>query len=1149
MKKANNLDKRKKINVKDFLKAINFEPHPGQQPIIDAYISGKREIVWVAGRRAGKALDIKTPILTTSGWKTMGDLKEGDYVFGQDGKPTKVSWTSDIMYGHKCYDVKFSDGSIIKADAEHQWTVEDKSFRKNTARAKNTSCKLKTKTTEELLKDYKILRSDGDFENNYSIKTCSPIEFKEKELPIDPYVFGCWLGDGHSNGSGFTTEDKEFIELFDSRGYELRKGTSKYHYSIYNKEPVRNIRFTTRWSRKITILKQLQELGVIKNKHIPDCYKFSSIEQRLELLRGLMDTDGYCDEGRGQEYCGVNKRLCEDVYELMISLGLKPGFGEHECYLEGRYICQKYRINLTTELRIFNLKRKYERQKESTREWTKRRYIVDIKECESIPVKCIGVENENHLYLAGKNLIATHNSQTLGVIAVMESMLAGSKIWVVAPDYSLAERVFNYLLQYVSKIYPDGSYRVTSKPGMSIRFDNGSIVECKSGDNPNCFDEETEILTNNGWKYFNDLKKEDLVLVRDNGISKWQNTKRIIKQSYSGEMIKIESKSIDSVTTPNHRFLVKKSYSQKEEIVDALNLNTKDTIPSTSKWIGVEKRYFTIPSIIKKFSTYSVECEPILIDIKDWCAFMGIFLSEGSCAGSMGGMSSINSGNYQVFISQTIPENRKIIKELLEKLPFNYREKKDGFEILNKQLWSYLKQFGNKYQKYIPNEIKELQSNNLKILIDWLILGDGCIHKGQRSYHTTSERLANDFQEVLQKIGKYGIIRKRKQNNTEIKGRKINSIGYIWEVVEKNREFHSLYSSKENYISKINYSGNVYCCETDAGIIYVRRNGKPYWSGNSLLGEEVDLLIIDEAAMMSPNVYDRYLFATTAIRKGLTIFISTPNKKNWFFRKYGEVKDNEEGFVFNSPSSINPYVPPEEIERARKSLPEDVFKQEYLAQFLDTGAGVFRGFYDLIGETYDEPWGSHRYVMGADLAKVNDFTVLTVIDKQTHNVVYWERFNGLDWSLVIKKIANIANKYNKAKLIIDSTGVGNPVTEAIKREAEGLLVEEFKFHTKSKKDLIDKLSIFIENRAIRIPDEPDLLDELDCYACEMTDGGTLKYGAPKGKHDDAVTSLALAVWGLNSPDALEDADDLYKINIKNFLLDDDNEEIIHRTHK
>lgn len=375
----------------------------------------------------------------------------------------------------------------------------------------------------------------------------------------------------------------------------------------------------------------------------------------------------------------------------------------------------------------------------------------------------------------------------------------------------------------------------------------------------------------------------------------------------------------------------------------------------------------------------------------------------------------------------------------------------------------------------------------------------------------------------------------------------------VWITAPTYSLAEKVFNELLTFISKI-YPEGTFRITSKPGMSIMFDNGtliecKSSENPEGMLGEEVDLLIIDEAAMVSPNVYDRYLFATTAIRKGLTIFISTPNKKNWFFRKYGEVKDSEEGFVFNSPSSINPYMPPEEIERARKIVPEDVFKQEYLAQFLDTGAGVFRGFYDLVGETYDEPWGSHRYVMGADLAKVNDFTVLTVIDKQTHNVVYWERFNGLDWSLVIKKIANIANKYNKAKLIIDSTGVGNPVTEAIKREAEGLLVEEFKFHTKSKKDLIDKLSIFIENRAIRIPDEPDLLDELDCYACEMTEGGTLKYGAPKGKHDDAVTSLALAVWGLNSPDALEAADDLYKINIKNFLLDDDNEEIIHRTHK
>jgi hypothetical protein len=284
----------------------------------------------------------------------------------------------------------------------------------------------------------------------------------------------------------------------------------------------------------------------------------------------------------------------------------------------------------------------------------------------------------------------------------------------------------------------------------------------------------------------------------------------------------------------------------------------------------------------------------------------------------------------------------------------------------------------------------------------------------------------------------------------------------------------------------------------------------------SLLGDEVDLLIIDEAAMMSPMVYDRYLFATTAMRKGTTIFISTPFKKNWFFRKYKEIQETGDGFTFNSPSSINPHIPVEEIERAKRSLPEDVFKQEYLAEFLDTGAGVFRGFYDITidrKDCYEEPKPEHRYVIGADIAKVNDFTVLTVIDRQNHKVVYWDRFNRIEWDLLIQRITALANKYNRAKVVIDSTGLGNPVTERIQRN--GINVIDFKFATKSKHDLIDKLSIFIEHKGITIPDEPILLDELDCYACEMSETtGALKYSAPIGKHDDAICSLGLAVWDL-----------------------------------
>jgi hypothetical protein len=372
----------------------------------------------------------------------------------------------------------------------------------------------------------------------------------------------------------------------------------------------------------------------------------------------------------------------------------------------------------------------------------------------------------------------------------------------------------------------------------------------------------------------------------------------------------------------------------------------------------------------------------------------------------------------------------------------------------------------------------------------------------------------------------------------------------IWIVAPDYGLTEKVFTYLLQYVAKIFPEGTYHISSKpgmnirfDNGTIIECKSGD---NPNSLLGDELDLLIIDEAAMMSPNVYDRYLFATTAMRKGTTIFISTPQRKNWFFRKYGEIKGKEDGFVYNTPSAINPYLPTEEIERAKRSLPTDIFKQEYEAQFLDTGAGVFRGFDDCkIAHYKEEPKGSHRYIMGVDIAKVNDFTVITVIDKQTNSVVYWERFNGLEWPLITAKIVNVARKYNHAKVIIDSTGVGNPVSDTIRREL-GTTPEDFKFAAKSKKDLIDKLSIFIENKSITIPDEIELLDELDCYACEMTEGGTLKYGAPIGKHDDCVMSLGLAVWGLTSMNKKPLADDLFKVELKNMLLEDIP---VHRTHR
>lgn len=286
----------------------------------------------------------------------------------------------------------------------------------------------------------------------------------------------------------------------------------------------------------------------------------------------------------------------------------------------------------------------------------------------------------------------------------------------------------------------------------------------------------------------------------------------------------------------------------------------------------------------------------------------------------------------------------------------------------------------------------------------------------------------------------------------------------------------------------------------------------------SLIGEELDLLIIDEAARISPMIYERELAATTMPRKGRTVFISSPKGKNWFYEKFKQIEKSDDGFVWNAPSSDNPDNSPEELERIKKTLPEAIWKQEYLAQFVDSGAEVFRNIREIVLDKelcYEEPIPTHRYILGVDIAKLNDWTVLTMLDKQSHKVVAWDRFQRVDYPIQNNRIASLAKKYNNARIILDSTGGGKVLNDFLTRE-EGLIIDDFNFSNKSKINLIDKLGQYIENKSVFIPNEPVIINELEVFGLDYTDGGTLIYSAPVGMNDDCVCSLALAVWGLNS---------------------------------
>jgi hypothetical protein len=245
------------------------------------------------------------------------------------------------------------------------------------------------------------------------------------------------------------------------------------------------------------------------------------------------------------------------------------------------------------------------------------------------------------------------------------------------------------------------------------------------------------------------------------------------------------------------------------------------------------------------------------------------------------------------------------------------------------------------------------------------------------------------------------------------------------------------------------------------------------------------------------------------------LFISTPKGKNWFYSMYTRGQDplQPEYKSWRSPTADNPKVPAEDIEQARQSLPVDVFEQEYLAEFLENQAGVFRNVKACIGSVREDPMPGKEYYAGLDLARLTDFTVLTIIDGQGRQV-YWDRFNLLDWTVQKDRIIPVIRKY-KAMLNVDSTGVGDPIYEDLRRA--GLNVTGYKFTADSKKKLIETLMVGFDQRKLSLLNEPVQTNELEIFEYNIGASGMVHYAAPEGYHDDCCISLALAYWLVGGP--------------------------------
>lgn len=283
---------------------------------------------------------------------------------------------------------------------------------------------------------------------------------------------------------------------------------------------------------------------------------------------------------------------------------------------------------------------------------------------------------------------------------------------------------------------------------------------------------------------------------------------------------------------------------------------------------------------------------------------------------------------------------------------------------------------------------------------------------------------------------------------------------------------------------------------------------------DSLISKGLDLVIVDEAAQVDPHAWYQSLRPALADKKGKAIFISTPKGRNWFFDIFqlGQDPQEKEWKSFNFPSSTNPYLAPEEIEAMRRSMPERLFDQEVLAEFKENSGAVFRNIEKCIGGDYYpyERFSNHSFVLGVDLARYHDYTVIIVIDVDTHHVCFFDRFSSVDFNLQKQRILNTARKY-KAQVYIDSTSMGLPVLEDLRRE--NITVHGVSIQTAMKQYLIDGLSIALEQEKLSFPNEPVLINELRSYEYTSTPSGNVKSGAPKGKFDDCVFALALAWYG------------------------------------
>jgi hypothetical protein len=295
------------------------------------------------------------------------------------------------------------------------------------------------------------------------------------------------------------------------------------------------------------------------------------------------------------------------------------------------------------------------------------------------------------------------------------------------------------------------------------------------------------------------------------------------------------------------------------------------------------------------------------------------------------------------------------------------------------------------------------------------------------------------------------------------------------------------------------------------GEVQVRSADDP----DSLRGEGLDLVVLDECAFMKQAAWEEALRPALSDRQGDAVFISTPKGRNWFWRLWQRGIAQEHGFeAWQLPTGDNPYIPPDEIEAARLSLPELIFEQEYLAIFLENEGAVFRNIRQCMHAGITEPKDhkEHYKTMGVDWGRQNDFTALSVGCADCRLELAIDRFNQIDYHFQRQRLRVLAEKWEVTDILAEQNSMGDPIITEM--QMEGLPVRPFETTTTSKPPLIKHLSLVLEKEEMQFINNPVWTGELEAYEQVISPiTGRSRFSAPEGMNDDTVMARALMVHG------------------------------------